>query len=312
MKPILDEAGVSYGLAFCPERTIEGKALLELRTLPQIIGGVDQDSALRASQLFNFLTPTTIRVRDLETAEMTKLMNNTQRDLLFAFANEIAETCDSIGISAAEVISAGNMGYARSFVPLPGPVGGPCLEKDPYILADSVKGRGNPPELALLGRAINERLPANTIRSLQTVLNGRGVRRVTIAGLAFKGRPDTSDLRGSLAIPLIAEAKRGFPRAEMVGYDPAVPRAKVESLGLRAAATAEEAFAGADCVIFQTNHQQFETLDLAHLALTMAAGGIVCDLWNQFDLAQINLPNNVRYYGLGSLSLLKRQKAPVS
>ncbi len=307
VKPILDNSGVAYDLAFCPERTIEGKALLELRTLPQIIGGLNDESALRASQLFNFLTPTTIRVRDLETAEMIKLINNTQRDLLFAFANEVAEICDAVGVSAAEVINAGNMGYSRSFVPLPGPVGGPCLEKDPYILADSVKGRGRQPELTLLGRAVNERLPLKTVRSLQAVLDGRAVRRVAIAGLAFKGRPETSDLRGSLAIPLIAELRRGFSQADVIGYDPAVRSGDIESLGLTVAATAEEAFVGADCVVFQTNNRQFEGLDLASLALTMARGGVVCDLWNQFDIATINLPNNVRYFGLGSFALLKTQ-----
>lgn len=73
------------------------------------------------------------------------------------------------------------------------------------------------------------------------------------------------------------------------------------------AATAEEAFVGADCVVFQTNNRQFEGLDLASLALTMARGGVVCDLWNQFDIATINLPNNVRYFGLGSFALLKTQ-----
>jgi UDP-N-acetyl-D-mannosaminuronic acid dehydrogenase len=96
VKPILDKAGVAFDLAFCPERTLEGSALRELRTLPQIVAGLDETSCLRATQLFNFLTPTTVMVHDLETAEMVKLINNTQRELLFAFANEVAHFCDVV------------------------------------------------------------------------------------------------------------------------------------------------------------------------------------------------------------------------
>ena len=78
--PILKKAGVAFDLAFCPERTLEGKALIELRQLPQIVGGMTLAGAIRASQLFQFLTPTVIRVSDVETAEMIKLIDNTNRE----------------------------------------------------------------------------------------------------------------------------------------------------------------------------------------------------------------------------------------
>src|SRR4051812_4147538 len=128
--PILDSAGVKYDLAFCPERTLEGHALVELRQLPQIVGGFSDSATVRASQIFQFLTPTVVRVSDLETAEMIKLIDNAQRDVAFAYANEVAQSCDAIGISAAEVIRAGKLSYPRTNLPMPGPVGGPCLEKD--------------------------------------------------------------------------------------------------------------------------------------------------------------------------------------
>jgi len=100
VKPQLDALNIPYDLAFCPERTLEGKALMELRSLPQIVGGVDVESTFRASQMFSFLTPAVVRVNDLETAEAVKLINNTQRDYIFAFANEVASLCEVIGISA--------------------------------------------------------------------------------------------------------------------------------------------------------------------------------------------------------------------
>ncbi len=140
MLPILQEVGVPFEIAFCPERTIEGNALAELRRLPQIVGADKVETAMRATRLFMETTPTVVRVRSIEAAEMVKLIDNTSRDLIFAFSNEIAQACDAVGVSAIEVINAGKLGYPRTNLPLPGPVGGPCLTKDPYILAQSVEG----------------------------------------------------------------------------------------------------------------------------------------------------------------------------
>ena len=125
-----------FGLAFCPERTIEGRAIPEMRSLPQIIGGVDAESADRAEALFRRITESIVRVSSLEAAEMIKLINNTYRDLTFAFANEVALIAEHMGLSAREMIHAANVNYPRSGVARPGFVGGPCLEKDALILID--------------------------------------------------------------------------------------------------------------------------------------------------------------------------------
>ncbi|MBI3707772.1 MAG: nucleotide sugar dehydrogenase, partial [Proteobacteria bacterium] len=164
--PILDSVGVSYDLAFCPERTLEGQALAELRNLPQVVGGATLSANIRASQLFQFLTATVVRVSSLETAEMIKLIDNTQRDVSFAFANEVARMCDAVGIGAMEVIRAGKLGYARTNLPMPGPVGGPCLEKDPYILAEGLAERGITPEITLAARNVNRRQPEESVAAI--------------------------------------------------------------------------------------------------------------------------------------------------
>jgi nucleotide sugar dehydrogenase len=306
--PILDTTGIPYDLAFCPERTLEGRALIELRTLPQIIGGSDDAAAMRAANLFNFLTPTAIRVRDLETAEMIKLINNTQRDLMFAFANEVADMCDAVGVSAVEVIRAGNMGYERSSMPFPGPVGGPCLEKDPYILSEGVVRREGNPRLAMLGREINEEIPVRAVRALADALGDKQPERIGLVGLAFKGRPETSDLRGTLAIPLIAELKRHFPAAEIIGYDPAVEKEEVAALGITAADNVEAAFQQVDGLIFQNNNQKYAFLDMGKLSALMAPGGIIYDLWNQFDPEVLPLREDVVYFGLGTRVQLRAHR----
>lgn len=138
VKPVFDRAGKSYHLAMCPERTLEGDALRELVTLPQVIGGTTGRATDLAASLFSRLTHTIVRVADPETAEMIQLVDNTSRDVRFAFANEVARACDAIGINANDVIRIGKLGYERTNVALPGLVGGPCLEKDPHILLASV------------------------------------------------------------------------------------------------------------------------------------------------------------------------------
>ncbi|HUH24249.1 MAG TPA: nucleotide sugar dehydrogenase, partial [Brevundimonas sp.] len=75
--PVLAESGRRFELAVCPERTLEGKALIELNQLPQIVGSDDADTRQRCVQLFGALTPTTIALSSLEAAEMTKLVDNT-------------------------------------------------------------------------------------------------------------------------------------------------------------------------------------------------------------------------------------------
>ena len=95
--------------------------------MPQVIGGLDDESAARAEALFRLITPKIVRVTSLEAAEMIKLINNTYRDLTFVFANEIALIAERMGLLAAEMIHAANVTIPIN-VARPGFVGGPCLE----------------------------------------------------------------------------------------------------------------------------------------------------------------------------------------
>ena len=299
--PALDRAGVSYDLAYCPERTAEGRALLELRTLPQIVSGSSAQAAARAARFFGRLTPIVHTVSSLETAEMIKLVNNTQRDYLFAFANEVAGICQAMRLSATEVLEVAADGYARAVAVRPGPVGGPCLEKDPHILAESAALFGGEAPLSLHARKVNEDLPMRTAAQMAAWFRERRVqpKSIVIAGLAFKGRPATSDLRGSLVRPLIAELRAHFPGARITGYDPEVFEQEARELGIDIAATLETAVVGCDLLIFQTNHLGFQGLDWAATAGAMAPGGLVFDYWDQFGPTAPRQGAAVTYVSLG-------------
>ncbi len=306
---ILDGARVPYELAFCPERTLEGRALLELRQLPQIVGGMTPAAAVRAAQIFQFLTPTVVRVSDVETAEMIKLVDNSQRDVAFAYANEIARACDAVGVSAAEVIKAGKLGYPRTNLPMPGPVGGPCLEKDPYIFAESLRELGLEPEITLAARKLNERQPEEVVEHVAKTLRALGVPKapvIALLGIAFKGQPATDDLRGTMARPVYEALKRRFPQGSYRGYDPVVSPKDVQTFGLQPCETIEAALKGAHLAVIMNNHPAFPAMPLAELAAGMARPALVYDFWNCFDARELPLAEGVTYMALGSHGRAKR------
>jgi nucleotide sugar dehydrogenase len=297
-------AGIEFDIAVCPERTLEGKALEELHKLPQIVGGDTLNATARASQVFGFLTPTIVRVSGLETAEMIKLVDNTCRDVHFAFANEVARLCDAAKISAAEVIRAGTLAYPRTTVPMPGPVGGPCLGKDSYILAEGLRALGAEPELTLAARRVNESLAdsaaAHLARTSAAIPGFPADPVVTLLGLAFKGRPATDDLRGTTARPIYEACREHFPNASFRGYDPVVRAPQIRDFGVEPVATLEDAFAGSHLVMILNNHEAFAGMPVERLADRLARPGLIYDFWNNFEARELRLPAGTGYMALGA------------
>ncbi len=299
--PVLQESGMPFEIAVCPERTLEGKALIELNELPQIIGSDDPETRQRCMQIFGALTPTTIALSSLEAAELTKLVDNTYRDVMFAFSNEIADLCGHAGLSAHEIIMAGRLGYSRTNVALPGPVGGPCLEKDPHILAESAQQWGVDMAITRAARSVNERQPQATVALIREALGNVVPMRIALCGLAFKGVPPTDDLRGTMAKPVLEALRHAFPHAEIVGFDPVVTaRAARDFFDIATAPTLAEACAGATVVVLANNHPLFQGIDLPAIATTLVPGGIIYDYWNMHNAAVDAMPEGVRYLSLGS------------
>ncbi len=290
-----------FGLAFCPERTIEGRAIPEMRSLPQIVGGLDERSAERAEALFRCITPRVVRVSSLEAAEMIKLVNNTYRDLTFAFANEVALIGERLGLQAGELIHAANVDYPRSNVARPGFVGGPCLEKDALILIDSLHRIDFQPRVIEEARRLNQRLPEHVAdRIIARLTEMRGATaglRVLVTGFAFKGRPATEDVRGSAAVPLMRRLQA--VGVEVWGHDFVTPEKVIADLGARACAL-EEGFTGADAVVIMNNHPGYAEAGLPALAARLRRPGLVFDSWSLLSAAQFSGVPGLHYGALGS------------
>ncbi len=308
VSPILRATGRTFEIAVCPERTLEGQALLELHVLPQIIGADDPETALRCAQLFGIMTPTTVNVASLETAEIVKLVDNTYRDVSFAFANEIAGLCSHVGVSAAEVISAGKLGYPRTSVALPGPVGGPCLEKDPHILAQSAAEHGVDMRITKAARAVNEAQPAMSVDFISAQVaemkSFSSKPRIALLGLAFKGVPPTDDLRGTMALPILKALQARFPNSRIVGFDAvADPVEAARFFNIPIVTSLDEALEQSDLVVIANNHPEFKNMDLGAAAQLMRRPSVIYDFWNLFDDVGDQLPLGITYLALGAETL---------
>ena len=279
--PNLLSTGKRFMLAYCPERTIEGHALEELTSLPQIVGGLDAKSSWHASLFFQKITPTTIRVSSLEAAEIIKLLDNSFRDLFFAIGNEVALICESLGLDSREIISTANKNYSRTNIPIPGFVGGPCLYKDPHILQKSLRKLDYVPKLIKYGRELNESIPHHVLERIKANIelgDGTG-HKITVLGMAFKGKPDTNDMRESPTLTVFELLRASYPGANLCGQDFIVSSDMIADIGIQAVSV-EEGFRDASVVIIATNNERYESLDVHNLAGLMRSPKVIYDVWS--------------------------------
>src|SRR5699024_587972 len=160
VKPLVEEQGYNIGediyLVHCPERVLPGKILEELVYNNRIIGGVTPSCIEAGKRVYNTFVKGEMIETDARTAEMSKLMENTYRDLNIALANELVKICNDLSIKALDVIEMANK-HPRVNIHQPGPgVGGHCLAVDPYFII--AKDPENSP-LIQTGRRINNSMP---------------------------------------------------------------------------------------------------------------------------------------------------------
>ncbi len=304
--PILERASglraaTDFHVAFAPERTSEGLALHELRSLPQLIGGMNDDSTEATAALFRELTPTLVRMESLEAAELAKLVNNSFRDLVFSFSNQVTQIAAPFGFDVVEAIRAANRGYPRDPVPLPSPgVGGPCLTKDPYILASSAARSNIDVTLFEQGRTVNESMEGFVVDSLLKHIDmhrpSRHEVKVIACGLSFKGHPETGDVRDSTGVGI---ARRLTQHVGCVlGHDPVASPAQIAAFGIEPC-DFDEAIEGADVVLFLNNHLWYQRLDVSGVIGRMAKPAILFDGWHLFRPEDVVRTGPAVYAGLG-------------
>ncbi len=304
--PVLEKSsglkvGEDFYLAYCPERSIEGSALEELPHIPQIIAGYDRSSAEMASRFFNEMTATIVDVGELEAAELCKIMDNTFRDILFSYSNQMAEICEKTGLDFDLLVDAVNLKYGRNSIKKPSPgVGGPCLSKDPYILLDVCRRYGIDAPLIKAGREVNEWAPEKILFKAEQMLVKQGknlkTAKIFIVGFAFKGTPETSDMRDSTTLHFLTELKKYS--AQIYGYDPVVPASEILALGVEFV-DIKQGFLGADAIFVMNNHKSYEDWNTTSLLETTSTPCLFYDAWRIFDRVEITSVKGIIYTGVG-------------
>ena len=294
-------AGRDFHVAFTPERTAEGVAMQELTSLPQIVGGLSDACANLAGSFWLTLTDSVVRVDGLEAAEIVKLVNNSFRDLSFAFANGVALLADGYNLDARRLINAANEGYPRNPVPRPSPgVGGYCLTKDPWLYGSVAPTAGHA-LLSAQGRAINADAARYPVRILErwAQRHGRPLAglRVLLVGMAFKGWPETSDVRSSSSL-IVAEELRARG-CELTANDAIVEPVELERLGL-SAVSLEDGVRDADAVLILNNHP--DNVPAGLMAALVGRDTLVFDGWGMLDRREAEDHAGVSYATLGYLT----------
>jgi UDP-N-acetyl-D-mannosaminuronic acid dehydrogenase len=279
--PALLERVAAPLLAFCPERTIQGQALAELPTLPQVIGALDDRALARARELFAPLAPDQVEVSSLEAAELTKLVCNAHTDLLYGFGNEVALLAHAFGVDGTEVVAAANVRYPRPDLARPGYVGGSCLTKDPYLLLAGAERAGYPAPLVAAARQVNESIPGVAVRQALDAIAAAGCdpaeATVLVCGIAYKGVPETDDVRGSAAIE-VARLLRDRVGV-LAGHDPRVPADRIAALGYRPVGLAE-GMTEADALILLVDSPRYAREITAEVVRSrMRLPAAVFDMW---------------------------------
>lgn len=215
----LKASGADVHVAFCPERILEGRAVYELETLPQIVSAFDQECVEAVSRLFRVLKSEIVVLEPME-AELAKLFTNAWRYLQFATANQFLMLATDAGLDYRRIHQAMTYHYPRTEgLPNPGFAAGPCLFKDTLHLSMFSK------DTFSLGQAamqVNGGLPDYIVGLMRAGTN-LAERSVGILGMAFKANSD--DARSSLSYRLKdvleLEAKRvhcSDPRVKGDGF----------------------------------------------------------------------------------------------
>ena len=282
IKPIFEKAGFTIGkdlyLAHCPERVLPGKILKELVHNDRIIGGITPECSKKASEVYGQFVEGNIMLTEAKTAELSKCMENTFRDVNIALANELAKICAEIGVNALDVIKMANK-HPRVNLHSPGPgVGGHCLAIDPYFIYAKAPETA---KIIKLARDTNNSMPDFVCENVKKIIS-KG--KIAIFGVSYKG--NTGDDRESPAYEIIAKLKQdGF---DISIHDPHIKNENYVSF--------DEATEDADLILILCDHDEFKYLNYNLIAKNMKKA-IIFDTKNIIN----EVPNEIILYNYGNL-----------
>ncbi|MBC1566201.1 nucleotide sugar dehydrogenase [Listeria booriae] len=248
VQPMLEAAGFTIGedifLAHCPERVLPGNIAHELIHNPRIIGGVTPACTSVAKAMYATVVQGELIEATASEAELSKLMENTYRDVNIALANELAKIGLDLEINALKVIEMANR-HPRVNLHSPGPgVGGHCLAIDPYFVA-AASPQFSP--LIQTARQINTSMPRFIVDSVNKLMASAPNNKITVFGLTYKGNIDDTRESPAKEISMMLQ-QSGYQVTE---YDPHVDYATIDI---------EVACQDSSLILVLTDHTEFKNI----------------------------------------------------
>lgn len=246
--------GEDIFVAHCPERVLPGRILTELVENDRVVGGINELSTDVASEFYAEFVRGEVLRTDASTAEMTKLVENTYRDVNIAFANELSLICDKLQMNVWDVINLANR-HPRVKILSPGPgVGGHCIAVDPWFIVSKAPDEA---KLIRAAREINDAKPEWVIS--RVISKAQKFREPVIACLGITFKADVADMRESPALH-IARRLRDEEIGRVVVCEPNVTGInEFETVSL------QTAVAIADIVVVLVDHREFRKLRASDL-----------------------------------------------
>ena len=230
VRPVITENGFVVGedinLVHAPERIIPGNMVYELLHNSRTIGADDRAIGEKVKEIYASFCQGEIVVTDIRTAEMTKVVENTFRDINIAFANELVKICRSDDMDVYEIIRIANK-HPRVNILSPGPgVGGHCISVDPWFLVGDYPTYSN---LIKQARLINDSMPDFVLERIYNIMKEKGIKEVSkvgFYGLTYKENVD--DVRESPTLQMLESMERHLAHGVKV-YDPFIKTDMVEN-----------------------------------------------------------------------------------
>jgi UDP-N-acetyl-D-glucosamine dehydrogenase len=285
--PILEQSGMrldeDFYVCFSPERVDPGNTTWHTLNTPKVIGGLSPLSLEMGLKFYGEIFQTMVPVESAEAAELVKVYENTFRMVNIALANEMAMTCDRLGLDVWGVIEAAAtkpFGFMK-FMPGPG-LGGHCIPLDPHYLSWKMRTLEFKTRLIELASEINSDMPAYVVRKVASALNdnSRAVRGswVLVLGIAYKR--DVDDIRESPALEIIRQLQQ--EGAQVLYHDPLCPvihddgHTRITGLPMRSVPLTQGLLTALDAVVVVTDHTSVNYNEVAqHAPLVIDTRGVM-------------------------------------
>ena len=248
---ILEQEGVNISniyIAHSPERVLPGQIMRELIENDRVVGGINIKSTKKAAEFYRTFVSGEVLETTAKTAEMTKLTENSFRDVNIAFANELSMLCDDHEIDVNELITLANR-HPRVNILQPGcGVGGHCISVDPWFIVDSANGKAQIIEQARRTNDYKADWVVEKIKNTVLQFEIKHNKKPTVACMGLSFKPDIDDLRESPAL-YIAEKLNEF--MDIVSVEPNIKECR--GLDLVDIKTGLES----DICIYLVSHKEF-------------------------------------------------------